>query len=128
MRDPAFYLYPVVTPLGQCVHGIQTTMALQDFNDVQISGYVAPDYARKTFNKSLQNIQSKLTVHIYAITSTEICKEIINLKNANGINVTMLVSKNIGGTKEYTKVWQVDLLAYIIIHKSCCISRNAIII
>ena len=113
MRDPAFYPYPVVTPPGQRVHGIQTTMALQDFNDVQISGYVAPDYARKTFNKSLQNIQSKLTVHIYAITSTKICKEIINLKKANGINVTMLVSNNIAGTKEYTKVWQVDLLAYI---------------
>ncbi|XP_003388786.2 PREDICTED: uncharacterized protein LOC100635321 [Amphimedon queenslandica] len=104
MRDPAFYPYPIVKPPGERVPDIQTTMALQDFNDVQISGYVAPDNARKTFMGSLQNIQSKLIVHIYAITSAKICKEIVDLKNTNGINVTLLVSWNTAGAvKKYTE-------------------------
>lgn len=116
MTDPAFYPSPIVKPPGDRV-GIQTTMALQDFNDVQISGYVAPDNARLTFNTSLQNIQSKLIVHIYAITSFKICEEIVNLKNTNQINVTMLVSWNTAGTnKKYTDVWQVHTIRFLLFY------------
>ena len=104
MTNPQPYAYPIVTSPSHRIKDINTTMELQDFDDVQISGYVAPDNARDTFTKTLQSVQSKLVVHLYAIFSSTICNEIVKLKSNAGINVTMLVSSRRAGPSRYSEV------------------------
>lgn len=70
---------------------------LKTFTNTEIVlGYVAPDYARKTFLNLLNSTRSSLIVHIFIITDAEICDAVVEL-HKHGVNVTVLVSKQVTG-------------------------------
>ena len=73
---------------------------LKTFANTEIVlGYVAPDYARKTFLNLLNSTRSSLIVHIFIITDAEICDAVVEL-HKHGVNVTVLVSKHTTGFQQ----------------------------
>ena len=77
--------------------------------DVSIlKGYTAPDNARDTFMKGLDDVKSSLKVHIYQITDTGICDKLLDMYK-NGINVTLLVGSYVVSYTDYelAQVWTV---------------------
>lgn len=62
--------------------------------------YASPDYSRTDLMNDLDSVQSSLEVYIYQVTDTGICSKLLSLYN-NGINVTLLVSKDILDNTDY---------------------------
>ena len=99
ITNPARLENIVITPPEQRIPNIKIKK-LKVFDNIQLLGYVGPDYARSTLISQLKNASKSILVHIYSITDRSICELLIYLKT-KGINVTLLVSKRVFNKNEW---------------------------
>ncbi len=65
-----------------------------------VKGYTAPDNARDTFMKGLDDAKQSLDVHMYQITDSGICDKLLDM-HKRGVNVTLLVGSYIVSYTDY---------------------------
>lgn len=73
---------------------LNTVQQLKVFPNVQILGNVGPDYAYSTLMNQLESVRESILIHIYSISDRCICN-MLERMHSRGINVTVLVSKNV---------------------------------
>ena len=95
ITDPHLLESPVILPPAQRIPNIYIT-ELELFQNVQLSGYVAPDYAKETIINALQQTNSSILIHMYSFGDNEICQTIKNLQG-KGVNITLLISERVAG-------------------------------